>query len=125
MNDKHRGLASVVIPVVFLVLAGPSCHREGPARPPAPNGPYTGETYTIYDFSAVTTDSYGDSLQYQFDWDDGQVSRWTNPVASGETLVWNHGWTAPGTYLVRVHVIDARQMTSDWSPAHRITITSE
>jgi len=125
MKGRRYRLARTAVLALFLALASPACHRVGPARPPSPSGPSSVQTGFICHFTATTTDSDGDSLQYQFDWDDGQMSRWTSPIASGETLVWSHGWTAPGTYLVRVHALNTKQLTSPWSPAHRIVITTE
>ncbi|MBN1694561.1 PKD domain-containing protein [candidate division WOR-3 bacterium] len=86
-----------------------------PDRPPAPSGVDSGSINTTYTFYGRTTDPEGDSISYQFDWGDGNLSYWSNFVESGETVSANHIWRDLGTYNINVRAIDTKNKMSQWS----------
>ena len=64
--------------------------------------------------------SYGDDLQYRFDWGDGNFSTWSTLTSS------SHAWATVGTYDVKAQArCDAHPtIVSDWSDATVVTITA-
>ena len=97
---------------------------EPPATPDPPLGPDSGFVDSTYAFRSSTTDADNDTLQYQFDWSDGDTSTWLGFVPAGDTFVAPHTWRAPGAYGVQVRARDAQGFgaTSDWSLPHTIVI---
>jgi len=86
-----------------------------PNKPPAPSGVDSGSVNTTYTFHSSTTDPEGDSISYQFDWGDGNLSYWSNFVESGETVSANHLWRDTGTYNINVRAMDTKNKMSQGS----------
>jgi|GEM_PF-1439514 len=91
-----------------------------PNNPPnKPNiyGPDNGTINVEYMFCTDTiTDPEGDSLFCFWDWDDGNVSGWLGPFASGQTICASHSWTEPGVYCIRLKLKDTYGMESESDP---------
>jgi len=94
-----------------------------PNIPVIPSGPSNGYEDSTYNFSAVTTDPDGDSISYQFDWGDTNLSAWSNYVSSGQSVSLNHSYSSPGIYSVTAKAKDVDGAESDWSDGHQITIS--
>jgi FG-GAP-like repeat len=81
---------------IYFVRVAPT--GETISTPNRPSGPTSGCTGTNYQYSTGgSTSNLGHSVQYRFDWGDGQVSDWL-PV--GVTAA-SHTWVSPGTYAVK------------------------
>jgi hypothetical protein len=93
---------------------------EPPATPDPPLGPDSGFVNSVYAFRASTTDDDNDTLEYQFDWGDGDTSAWLGPIPPGDTVTGPHAWSYSGTYNIRVQAKDEQGFgsTSGWSPPH-------
>lgn len=78
----------------------------------------TGETNvkedTAYAYDALTTDPDGDDIYYKFDFDDGDVSDWCGPKASGVDFRLQHDWDEKGTYFVKAKAKDEHGAESEW-----------
>jgi hypothetical protein len=74
-------------------------------------------------YSTRSTDPYGDTIHYEFDWGDGN-REWTEMHDSGYTVTLEHSWTWPGTYDVRVRAEDSNDAWSDWSDVRSVIISS-
>jgi hypothetical protein len=75
------------------------------------NGPETGFIETPYEFTVVATEPTNNLVRYQFHWDDGSVSEWSEWVTSGTMTTMYHSYSEPGTYLVGV--LEARSDEND------------
>jgi hypothetical protein len=95
-----------------------------PTVPAAPSGTTNGKVSSEYQYSAVTTDPEGDTLQYTFDWGDGSNST-TTQINSGVTATANHAWGQPGTYAIQVKATDSKGAVSALSPALSVSIVSQ
>jgi hypothetical protein len=95
-----------------------------PTVPAAPSGTANGKVSSEYQYSAVTTDPEGDTLQYTFDWGDGSNST-TTQINSGVTATANHAWGQPGTYAIQVKATDSKGAVSALSPALSVSIVSQ
>jgi len=115
-------LAGCSLPDLPGLLSGCTLWNQPPAVPVAPTGPATGDTGTSYSFSAVTTDPAGNTISYEFDWDDGSMFSASSFVASGIAATLAHTYAADGTYSIRVRAIDDQGAASVWSPEHEIVI---
>jgi hypothetical protein len=129
MSIRCYMLARATVLALILVFANPACHlrnkADAPTTPSAPSGPSSGLPDSTYTFTASTTGPSGDSIQYQFDWGDGQKSLWSWSVPSGKSVTASHAWSATGTYSVTVRALNTQQQVmSDWSPAHSLTISA-
>ncbi len=93
-----------------------------PLTPDSPEGPATGLVDTVYQFQAFTTDPNNDSVSYQFDWGDGNISPWSDYLPSGDTVSVTHSYSDTGTYEVIVRAQDDNEEMSEWSEPHDISI---
>jgi len=89
--------------------------------PVAPTGSATnqvGQSSSYATSGAVS--SYGDDLEYRFDWGDGSFSTWSASTSA------SHSWAVEGPYDVRAQArcADHTTVESDWSTATAVTITS-
>jgi elongation factor P hydroxylase len=81
---------------IYFVRVAPT--GETISTPNRPSGSASGCIDTAYQYSTSgSTSSLGHSVQYRFDWGDGQVSHWL-PV--GVTAA-SHTWVSPGTYAIK------------------------
>jgi len=99
--------------------------NNSPGTPSEPSGPNTGDVGTSYSFSTSTTDPDGDSIAYQFDWGDGNISSWSSYVSSGSPVSMSHSWSSTGIYSVKAKVKDINGAESGWSDGLSFTITLE
>ncbi len=115
--DTKEGMSgwSEALPVNII-----TCTNFPPNQPPAPSGIDSGAVHTNYTFYTGTTDPEGDSISYQFDWGDGNLSYWTDFAESGDTVSTNHAWQEDGIYNINVRAIDTKNKISNWSEAHPI-----
>jgi len=83
---------------------------------PELDGPIHGEVKTSYKYTAVTTDPDKDRIRYKFDWDDGHITDWCEPVNSGEKYTRSHYWSDVGVYVIGVIAKDENyNMESGWT----------
>jgi hypothetical protein len=76
----------------------PSVHSVGR---PTTYGPTSGLPNTNYTFTTSAADSYGHSIRYIFDWDDG-TNTTTGYYANGEKVSRSHSWSSDGEKVVTV-----------------------
>jgi YVTN family beta-propeller protein len=95
-----------------------------PITPGSPMGPDDGITGDPIEFQAVAVDPNGDSISYQFNWGDENLSIWSDYLSSGVTFSLTHAYEDSGTYEVIVRAQDESGATSDWSEPHSILINS-
>uniref|UniRef100_A0A7C6A8F3 PKD domain-containing protein n=1 Tax=candidate division WOR-3 bacterium TaxID=2052148 RepID=A0A7C6A8F3_UNCW3 len=94
-----------------------------PNKPMAPSGPSSGEPESLYNYTTSTTDPDGDSISYQFDWDDQTQSGWSDFLPSGTPITMSKSWAIPGTYWVKARAKDNKGAISDWSDGKQVTIS--
>jgi PKD repeat protein len=87
-----------------------------PNRPPTgpvlEDGPISGTKNTLYSYTVVSTDADNDTIQYIFDWDDGETTN-TTFLANGTSATQNHTWDSPGIYTIVIYAMDENNATSD------------
>lgn len=76
----------------------PSVHSVGR---PTTYGPTSGLQNTNYTFTTSAADSYGHTIRYIFDWDDGTYTT-TGYYANGEKVSASHSWSSAGDKVVTV-----------------------
>jgi hypothetical protein len=86
-----------------------SFENDRPQKPSKPSGPAKGDPDIEYTFSTSSSDSDGDSLQYLWDWGDGNYSDWLD---TDEAL---YTWTTEDNFEVRVMAKDEHGGESEWS----------
>jgi len=90
--------------------------------PPIINGPVNGWTNVEYLFwtdQIMVPD--GDSFFCKWDWDDGTITEWLGPYASGSVVYASHMWTHQGIHEIRAK-LSSYNSISNWSEPHTITI---
>jgi plastocyanin len=100
---------------VIIVIGGGNL----PPNKPTIDGPTSGKTGTVLNYTAVTSDPEGDNIQYFFDWGDGTNTGWTPSVTSGTISHQSHTWSAKGSYLISVK---ARDTSLDESPVATLSV---
>jgi hypothetical protein len=96
--------------------------NQTPARILNLIGPDVAITYGTYEIGATGTDPDGQDIWYQYDWDDGDISDWIGPVASGIQTFESHAWSMAGNHRYRVKIKDEMDAESTWSPYRQVTI---
>jgi len=76
-----------------------------PPTQPVVNGPTSGNKKIEYPYTAVSTDSDNDTIQYVFDWDDGKITT-TIFLTNGTNTTQYHSWNEPGMYTIKVKATD-------------------
>jgi hypothetical protein len=72
---------------------------EAISTPNRPDGPTSGATGALYQFTASGgASNLGNPIQYSFNWGDGDLSGWTRLGVNSSF----HAWRSPGSYVVRV-----------------------
>ncbi|MCK4322236.1 beta-propeller fold lactonase family protein [candidate division WOR-3 bacterium] len=110
-------------PAHIVVISEVDTTNTPPNTPAAPVGPTEGYTDSSYIFTSSTTDPDGDSISYQFDWGDGDLSAWSDYLPSGESMSISHSYGDAGTYVVKVRAKDEKGAESEFSPGYQIIIT--
>ncbi len=102
---------------VTIGQAPPPSHTV--STPNTPNGPSSGQVGESLSFSTGgSTCSQGHSVQYWFDWGNGNYSNWSSSTSS------SYAYPATGIYQVRAQARCASNtsIVSDWSSAKTVTI---
>jgi hypothetical protein len=96
----------------------PQTPNTPPNIPSTPTGPSNGYVGTSYGFSTSGTDPDPDgySLDFRFDWGDGEISAW------GGAYSRKHTYSSVGDYCVKAQSIDSHGAVSGWSPCLNISI---
>lgn len=89
-----------------------------------PSGPVIGTTNTLYQFSGLAIDPYGDEVAIRFAWGNGDTSDWSNLVPNCSLVTMSYSWSYADTYNVRAQAKDNNENTSEWSTDHQIIIFS-
>jgi hypothetical protein len=118
---RHLAMAVVLaLASTFCLTCGPG--NQAPGQPAVPNGRWTGVKNWVYMFTSIAVDPDGDSVCYRFRWGDGDTSRWTNLVPSGQSGEASHCWSDSGTFAVRAQAKDDGGIVSIWSDGLLITV---
>jgi murein DD-endopeptidase MepM/ murein hydrolase activator NlpD len=88
-----------------------------PSVPTSPSGPSEGTINTSYSFSTSSSDPDGDSIEYRFDWGDGQISSWGIATQS-------HMWNSNGSFTIKAQARDEHGAVSSWSSGTILTIST-
>ena len=86
-----------------------------PDVPNCPTGPASGKLGEKYTYSTSTIEPDGSEIYYQWEWDDGAISKWLGPYNSDELCEASHIWENKGDYNIRVKAKDNFGVESDWS----------
>jgi hypothetical protein len=92
------------------------------STPSAPDGPSSGVSGMPYQFTAGgAKPSWGDPVQYSFNWGDGSSSEWAPSGVSSSS----HAWSTAGAYAVTVQARSSTQpgVVSGVSAGLTVTIT--
>jgi|WetSurMetagenome_2_1015567.scaffolds.fasta_scaffold35070_3 hypothetical protein len=116
-----KGLVSDWSNVHVMVVIGDSVSRP-PGIPLVPTGRDTGYVDSTYTFRTAGGDANGDSIMFQFDWGNGDTSAWSAPVPESTFVDMGHSWPTAGDYSVRARARDTKDLLSDWSDVHILTV---
>src|SRR2546426_9909656 len=100
-----------------------------PRPPPPPNAPPTvdltwtpnsGDTTTVFTFTAQASDDHDQPSAIQVRWDWNGDGTWDTPWSTTKTAT--HTFSAPGDYTVAVRAIDSGGLTT--SKSHLVSVTA-
>jgi hypothetical protein len=94
-----------------------------PMIPLKPSGPTYVGLGVEYTYSTTTYDIDGDQVRYRFDWGDGNISDWSNYIASNKTVSMSHTFSFTSVFEVRVMAQDLYGLNSSWSLPIDVTIS--
>ena len=84
-----------------------------PPDTPNVNGDAIGYVGIPYEISFYSEDPNGDDIQYEIDWGNGDITDWTSFFQHGAVLNWEHIYSNPGYYTIRIKARDRDLMESD------------
>ncbi len=99
-----------------------SISSETISTPSMPTGPSSGNVGTSYSYTTGgASSSLGHSVQYRFDWGDGNYSNWSSSTSA------SHSWSSAGTYSVKAQARCATHtgVVSGWSSYRAVTIAGQ
>jgi|GEM_PF-2382008 len=103
------------------LVKGPGQSVHVVSTPTVPSGPNSGSINENLSFSTNgAVCNQGHSVEYRFDWGDGNYSSWGSGAGS------SHSYTSANTYSVRAQARCQadNSMVSNWSSAHFLTVSS-
>ena len=89
--------------------------NNAPYKPVKPSGPVYIEPGGSFVYTGQTFDPDGDLIRYRFDWDDGNVSDWTDFVSGNQTVSVEKTWYQIDNFSVRILAQDEEGLNSSWS----------
>lgn len=95
---------------------------NNPPNTPSLTGPTSGKVGETYDYTFVSIDPDGDTVEYYIEWDDTTVEEWIGPYASGDTKSVAHTWSDPGSFQIKVKARDVYGFESPWSDPLTVTV---
>lgn len=98
-----------------IILKYGTFENNRPEKPSKPEGDKRGDPNVEYTFECTAIDPDGDDLYYQWDWGDGEYSKWIGPSGSGMNSEATHEWKDEEKFEIRVKVKDEHGGQSDWS----------
>jgi hypothetical protein len=108
-SDNESGYSDEIVHTI-------ASQNHNPNTPSTPSGPSSGLIQTTYSYNTSGSDPDGDSLEYRFDWGDGQISGWGG--ASSRT----HSWAVADNFCVKAQARDPHGATSEWSQCLNVNI---
>jgi hypothetical protein len=82
---------------------------------PVITGPSKVKPSVTTTFTATATDNdSGQTLSFDIDWGDGNVTTGVGPYGSGQTANVTHSWAQKGTYMIKARATDNLGAQSDW-----------
>jgi len=111
--------------VVFVGDENLKVKDNPPLIPESPNGNIHFEVNESGEFKTDTYEPDGDSIYYQFDWDDGNTSSWIGPYESNTVVNCSYQWKNPGTYQVKVKAKDDCGFKSSWSDGLKVFVRTK
>jgi hypothetical protein len=99
VSDAHNGVVHASSGFVLDI--------NFPPLKPIIKGPNSGIPKTNYEYTIVSIDPDGDEISYYVDWGDGTTSQWSDYVASGTEVTFEHYWSKIGTYEITAKAKDS------------------
>jgi|GEM_PF-696342 len=93
-----------------------------PNRPETPGGPSSCTTGVAHTFTARTTHPLGDSICFQFNWNEATGS-WGGPIPADSPYQELHSFDSAGALDIRVRARDTHGDTSTWSEPLHVVVT--
>ncbi|UCF12943.1 MAG: PKD domain-containing protein [Thermoplasmatales archaeon] len=95
-----------------------------PEIPLMSSGPIFVEMGVEYTYTSSAVDVDGDQIRFRFDWGDGNLSDWSDLVASNTLVSMSYYWSSIKTYMVRVIAQDENGLNSSWSMPLNVTVST-
>ena len=89
--------------------------NNAPYKPVKPSGPVYIEPGGSFVYTGQTFDPDGDLIRYRFNWDDGNVSDWTDFMSGNQTVSVEKTWYQIDNFSVRILAQDEEGLNSSWS----------
>jgi hypothetical protein len=100
-----------------------------PDAPPFPPtviaGPTAAGRGIALNFTAIAPDPEGDSVYYQWNWGDGNISDWFGPYEFGEHAIATYQYIDDGSYIITVRAKDVHGAQSGWSMNFPVAIAPQ
>ena len=114
-GTTQSGIAGVMI------LPGET-DGDPPAMVVETAGPESVDALATEGFSFSAVDPEGGMVEIQVDWGDGTIAEWSDPVPSGQAVVFSRAFRQAGTYTVRARARGANGVPSEWVEIQQVSV---
>jgi hypothetical protein len=108
-KDEHDAISDWSDPVVVTI------YGNNPPETPSIDGPPSGRTGRMYEYTFLAADSDENDISYFIDWGDDTSTGWTEFIASETSVSAKHTWAEQNTFTIKAKAKDIHGAESDWA----------
>ena len=108
IKDEYDAISDWSHPLVVTI------YGNNPPETPSIDGPASGRTGKMYEYTFLAADSNEDDISYFIDWGDDTSTGWTEFIASETSVGAKHTWAEQNTFTIKAKAKDIHGAESDW-----------
>ena len=108
-KDEHDAISDWSDPLVVTI------YSNNPPETPSIDGPTSGRTGKMYEYTFLAADSNENDISYFIDWGDDTSTGWTEFIASETSVSAKHTWAEQNTFTIKAKAKDIHGAESDWA----------
>jgi len=107
-KDEHNAISDWSDPFIVTI------YDNNPPGAPSIDGPASGRTGQMYEYTFLAADSNENDISYFIDWGDDTSTGWTEFIASETSVNAKHTWAEQNTFTIKAKAKDIHGAESDW-----------
>ena len=107
-KDEHDAISDWSDPLVVTI------YDNNPPETPSIDGPASGRTGKMYEYTFLAADYNENDISYFIDWGDDTSTGWTEFIPSKTAVNAKHTWAEQNTFTIKAKAKDIYGAESDW-----------